>query len=72
MRDLEIRGAGNLLGTEQTGFINDVGFDLYVKLINEAVDELKYQDFKEVFKSLPKIEERTDPTIDTFLKLVFP
>ena len=55
MRDLEIRGAGNLLGTEQTGFINDVGFDLYVKLINEAVDELKYQDFKEVFKSLPKI-----------------
>jgi transcription-repair coupling factor (superfamily II helicase) len=72
MRDLEIRGAGNLLGTEQTGFIHDVGFDLYVKLINEAVDELKYQDFKEVFKSLPKIEERTDPTIDTFFKIGIP
>lgn len=72
MRDLEIRGAGNLLGTEQTGFINDVGFDLYVKLINEAVDELKYQDFKEVFKSLPKIEERTDPTIDTFFDIGIP
>jgi transcription-repair coupling factor (superfamily II helicase) len=72
MRDLEIRGAGNLLGTEQTGFINDVGFDLYVKLINEAVDELKYQDFKEVFKSLPKIEERTDPTIDTFFEIGIP
>jgi transcription-repair coupling factor (superfamily II helicase) len=72
MRDLEIRGAGNLLGTEQTGFINDVGFDLYVKLINEAVDELKYQDFKEVFKSLPKIEQRTDPTIDTFFEIGIP
>ena len=72
MRDLEIRGAGNLLGTEQTGFINDVGFDFYVKLINEAVDELKYQDFKEVFKSLPKIEERTDPTIDTFFEIGIP
>jgi transcription-repair coupling factor (superfamily II helicase) len=72
MRDLEIRGAGNLLGTEQTGFINDVGFDLYLKLINEAVDELKYQDFKEVFKSLPKIEERTDPTIDTFFEIGIP
>jgi len=72
MRDLEIRGAGNLLGTEQTGFINDVGFDLYIKLINEAVDELKYQDFKEVFKSLPKVEERTDPTIDTFFDIGIP
>ena len=72
MRDLEIRGAGNLLGTEQTGFIGDVGFDLYVKLINEAVEELKYQDFKEVFKSLPKIEERTDPTVDTFFEIGIP
>jgi transcription-repair coupling factor (superfamily II helicase) len=72
MRDLEIRGAGNLLGTEQTGFINDVGFDLYVKLINEAVEELKYQEFKEVFKSLPKIEEKTDPTIDTFFEIGIP
>lgn len=72
MRDLEIRGAGNLLGTEQTGFINDVGFDLYIKLINEAVEELKYQDFKEVFKSLPKIEERTEPTIDTFFDVGIP
>ena len=72
MRDLEIRGAGNLLGKEQTGFMNDVGFDLYVKLINEAVDELKYQDFKEVFKSLPKTEERTNPTIDTFFEIGIP
>ena len=72
MRDLEIRGAGNLLGTEQTGFINDVGFDLYIKLINEAVEELKYQEFKEVFKELPKHEMRTDPTIDTYFEVGIP
>jgi len=72
MRDLEIRGAGNLLGTEQSGFINDVGFDLYVKLINEAVEELKYQEFKEVFKDLPKHEERTEPTLDTFFEIGIP
>lgn len=72
MRDLEIRGAGNLLGKEQSGFINDVGFDLYIKLINQAVEELKYQEFKEVFKYLPKQEERTEPTIDTFFEIGIP
>ncbi len=72
MRDLEIRGAGNLLGTEQSGFINDVGFDLYVKLINQAVEELKYQEFKEIFKTLPKPEERTEPTIDTYFEIGIP
>ncbi len=72
MRDLEIRGAGNLLGTEQTGFINEVGFDLYVKMINEAVEELKYQEFKEIFKSLPKQEERTEPTIDAYFDIGIP
>jgi transcription-repair coupling factor (superfamily II helicase) len=72
MRDLEIRGAGNLLGTEQTGFINDVGFDLYVKMINEAVEELKYLEFKEIFKDLPKTEEKTEPTIDTFFDIGIP
>lgn len=72
MRDLEIRGAGNLLGKEQSGFINDVGFDLYIKLINQAVEELKYQEFKEVFRDLPKNEERTEPTIDTFFEIGIP
>jgi transcription-repair coupling factor (superfamily II helicase) len=72
MRDLEIRGAGNLLGTEQSGFINEVGFDLYVKLINEAVEELKYEEFKEVFKDLPKPEDRTEPTIDTYFEIGIP
>lgn len=72
MRDLEIRGAGNLLGTEQSGFIDLVGFEMYLKLINEAVEELKYQEFKEVFDNLPKPEEKTDPTIDTFFEIGIP
>src|SRR6202022_1641508 len=41
MKDLEIRGAGNLLGAEQSGFMNTVGFDLYVKLLAEAAEELQ-------------------------------
>lgn len=72
MRDLEIRGAGNLLGTAQSGFINDVGFDLYMKMINEAVEELKYDEFKDVFKNLPKHEQRTDPSIDTNFEIGIP
>ena len=72
MRDLEIRGAGNLLGKEQTGFINEIGFDLYLKQIDEAVDELKYQEFKEVFKTLPKHEERTEPTLDAYFEIGIP
>jgi len=72
MRDLEIRGAGNLLGKEQTGFINEIGFDLYLKMIDQAVDELKYEEFKEVFKTLPKHEKRTEPTLDTFFDLGIP
>ncbi len=72
MRDLEIRGAGNLLGTEQTGFIDTVGFDMYVKLLDEAVEELKQQEFQEIFKELPKTQLRTDPTIDTFFEIGIP
>lgn len=45
MRDLDIRGAGNLLGAEQSGFINDMGFDTYMKILNEAVTELKEEDW---------------------------
>ena len=72
MRDMEIRGTGNLLGTEQTGFINDVGFELYMKLINETVEELKYQEFKEIFKELPQTEEKTDPKIDAYFEIGIP
>ena len=72
MRDLEIRGAGNLLGKEQSGFINEIGFDLYLKMIDEAVEELKYQEFTELFKSLPKQDNRTEPTIDCYFELGIP
>jgi len=72
MLDLEIRGAGNLLGKEQTGFINEIGSDLYSKMIDQAIDELKYQEFKEVFKTLPKHEERTEPTLDTYFEIGIP
>ncbi|HEY7751244.1 MAG TPA: transcription-repair coupling factor, partial [Ignavibacteriaceae bacterium] len=72
MRDLEIRGAGNLLGKEQSGFIDEIGFDLYLKLIDEAVEELKYGEFKEVFQNLPHHEQRTEPTIDTYFEIGIP
>jgi len=72
MRDLEIRGAGNLLGKEQSGFINDIGFDLYIKMIDEAVEELKYLEFKEIFKSLPQKEDRTEPTLDAYFEIGIP
>ncbi|MBV1887912.1 MAG: transcription-repair coupling factor [Urechidicola sp.] len=50
MKDLEIRGAGDLLGGEQSGFINDIGFDTYQKILNEAIEELKESEFKELYK----------------------
>lgn len=49
MRDLEIRGAGNLLGAEQSGFIIDIGFELYQKVLDEAVNELKTTEFADIF-----------------------
>ncbi len=72
MRDLEIRGAGNLLGREQSGFIEEIGFDLYIKLINEAVEELKQNEFKETFKSLPKSVEKSDTKIETYFEIGIP
>ncbi|MFZ1292516.1 MAG: transcription-repair coupling factor [Melioribacteraceae bacterium] len=69
MRDLEIRGAGNLLGTEQSGSIDTVGFEMYVKLLDEAVAELKEDEFKDVFKNLPKHLQRSEPTIDTYFEI---
>lgn len=72
MRDLEIRGAGNLLGTEQSGFIDSIGFELYMKLVDEAVEELKQNEFQDVFKDLPKVAERSEPTIDTYFEIGIP
>ncbi len=51
MRDLDIRGAGNLLGAEQSGFINDIGFDMYHKILDEAVQELKEGEYKQLFEN---------------------
>ena len=51
MRDLEIRGAGNLLGAEQSGFIDDIGFETYQKIVDEAVGELKREEFADLFAS---------------------
>ncbi len=50
MRDLDIRGAGNLLGAEQSGFINDIGFETYHKILDEAIEELKETEFKDIFE----------------------
>ena len=50
MKDLEIRGAGNLLGAEQSGFINDVGFETYHKILKEAVNEIKEKEFEKLFE----------------------
>ena len=49
MKDLEIRGAGDLLGAEQSGFIADIGFDTYQKILSEAVEELRHEEFADVF-----------------------
>lgn len=74
MRDLDIRGAGNLLGGEQTGFITDIGFEMYQKILGEAIRELKSTDFKEVFSA--EMERKKDfvedCTIDTDLEILIP
>lgn len=75
MRDLDIRGAGNLLGTEQSGFIADVGFEAYCKILDEAVQELKETEFKELFaEELSKKNslEDLECTLETDLELLIP
>ncbi len=57
MKDLDIRGAGNLLGGEQSGFISDIGFEMYQKILNEAMDELKEEEFKDLY------DDRTTETL---------
>ncbi|CAI8314456.1 MAG: Transcription-repair-coupling factor [Polaribacter sp. SA4-10] len=74
MKDLEIRGAGDLLGGEQSGFINDIGFDTYQKILKEAIDELKENEFKELYpKDLSKPKEFVkEVQIDTDFEILFP
>ncbi len=74
MKDLEIRGAGDLLGGEQSGFINDIGFETYQKILNEAIEELKENEFKELYKDSsdkPKVFVK-EIQIDTDFELLFP
>lgn len=75
MKDLEIRGAGDLLGGEQSGFINEIGFETYQKIMNEAIDELKENEFKELYSDENKDLEKTyvkDLQLDTDFELLFP
>lgn len=74
MRDMDIRGAGNLLGAEQSGFIADIGYDTYHKILEEAITELKETDYKELFKE--ENEQRKqfvrDVDIDTDIEMLIP
>lgn len=78
MQDLDIRGAGNLLGAEQSGFIADLGYETYQKVLKQAVIELKTQEFANVeFNTAGKPEGQTDEfttdcSVDTDLELLFP
>ena len=74
MRDLDIRGAGNLLGGEQSGFMAEIGFEMYQKILDEAIRELKRTDFKELFKEEIANQDDyvQDCTIDTDLEILIP
>lgn len=74
MRDLDIRGAGNLLGGEQSGFINDIGFETYQKILNEAIDELKQEHFKELYEEEIRKTENfvKETTLETDFEILIP
>jgi len=74
MRDLDIRGAGNMLGGEQSGFMAEIGFEMYQKVLDEAIRELKRTQFKELFKEeISKQDDFVqDCTIDTDLEILIP
>ncbi len=80
MQDLDIRGAGNMLGGEQSGFISDIGFETYHKILDEAMLELREEEFKELFKEKQKTPDEinaedikfvNDCHIDTDLEVRF-
>jgi transcription-repair coupling factor (superfamily II helicase) len=74
MRDLDIRGAGNMLGGEQSGFIAEIGFEMYQKILDEAIKELKRKEFRDLFKE--EIQQQDDfvkdCSIDTDLEILIP
>ncbi|MGB5498995.1 MAG: transcription-repair coupling factor [Maribacter sp.] len=75
MKDLEIRGAGDLLGGEQSGFINEIGFDAYQKILAEAIDELKENEFKELYDEVEGQHDKAyvkETQIDSDFELLFP
>ncbi len=74
MRDLDIRGAGNLLGGDQSGFMNDIGFETYQKILDEAIRELKRTKFKKLFeKEIAQQDDFVhDCTIETDLEILIP
>ncbi len=77
MQDLDIRGAGNMLGAEQSGFIADLGYETYQKILNEAVLELKDEEFADLYaEEVAQVDSKSyyvnDCSIDTDLELLFP
>jgi len=74
MKDLDIRGAGNLLGGEQSGFISDIGYETYQKILEETMHELKENEFKDLFKE--EIEKKKEYVfeveIDTDIEMLIP
>lgn len=73
MRDLDIRGAGNLLGAEQSGFISEIGFDTYQKILQEAIDELKEKEFKNLYAEELKTKDFVkDCQLETDLEIMIP
>ncbi|HEB62525.1 MAG TPA: transcription-repair coupling factor, partial [Bacteroidetes bacterium] len=74
MRDLDIRGAGNMLGAEQSGFISDIGFETYQKILEEAIQELKEKEFKDLFKEELEKDRNyvRDVQIETDVEMLLP
>ncbi len=72
MRDLDIRGSGNLLGAEQSGFIAEIGFEMYHKILDEALQELKDDEFKDLFQDEKPRPFISFTQIDTDLEILIP
>jgi len=72
MRDLDIRGAGNILGAEQSGFISEIGFEMYQKILDEAIMELKETDFKGLYDEPVQKDYVKECLIETDLEIMLP
>jgi transcription-repair coupling factor (superfamily II helicase) len=72
MRDLDIRGAGNILGAEQSGFISEIGFEMYHKILDEAIQELKASDFSELYRGEIQRDFVRECQIETDLEILLP